>query len=210
MSLQVSRAHNSEPSIRAPQSTNHLPSDSTAVQPAQSTPLAAEETPPRGPIEVAPRSTYQEAPTTPTELSVEGSTTFLLPQQDSRSTALVIFESRGARRLQAPQQDPATRGSGAPGPSSKDHFTWQQLCSNCTQWNPNAREPTRDNGQSVLMSRRATKFYCRPPSSNGFCKYSSANTERVLHHIRKDHLSYLPFVCGGRCASQAWYVLLCI
>ena len=86
MSFQVSRADNSEPSIPAPQaerSTNHLPSDSTAVKPTQSTPLTAEETPPHGPIEVTPRSIYYEAPTAPTNLSVEGSTTFLLPQQES-------------------------------------------------------------------------------------------------------------------------------
>jgi hypothetical protein len=97
----VSRAYSSEAYIRATQdvrSTNHLPSDSTAVQPTQSTPLTAEETPPRGSIEATRRRTYQEAPTAPTEPSVEVSTTLLLPQQDSGSTALEVFGSRALRR----------------------------------------------------------------------------------------------------------------
>ena len=104
----VSRAYNP----RVVRSTNQLQSGSTAVQPTQSTTLTAEETPPRGPIEVAPRNTYQDAPTAPAELAVEGSTTFLLPQQDTRSTALEVSESQGPRRR--PNVPPRRRDSQPP------------------------------------------------------------------------------------------------
>jgi hypothetical protein len=94
----VSRAYNPDPTAQAVRSTNHPPSGSAAVQPTQPTPLTGKEPPPRGPIEVTPQNTYKEAPIALTKLTVEESTTLLLPEQDSGSTALESFESQALRR----------------------------------------------------------------------------------------------------------------
>lgn len=53
-------------------------------------------------------------------------------------------------------------------------------------------------------------IYCRVPTQGKYCEYKSSKKERLLHHIRKDHLGFLPFVCGGGCLSQTWYVTLCL
>ena len=104
------------------------------------------------------------------------------------------------------QSAPAAGGSLVP---DNVHADWHLLRSRRKQWNPDAREPLRCDGQSVLMDfsvRWNNRTYCRVPTSNGFCN-SNVNKELFLHHIRKDHLNFLPFVCGGECRSQKWYVL---
>lgn len=102
------------------------------------------------------------------------------------------------------QSATATRGSQA---FAKD---WNQLCSERTNWNPDAPEPCGDDGESVLMDfamREGWKIRCHVPTPNGSCSYSNMRKGRVLHHIRSEHLNFLPFVCSGKCGSQTWYVL---
>jgi hypothetical protein len=86
------------------------------------------------------------------------------------------------------------------------------LCDERMRWNPNAPEPLRADGESVLMNhtlQRDNTIYCRVPTQRGCCDYLNIKKERLLHHIRKDHLNFLPFVCGGGCGSQFWYVVRC-
>ena len=109
-----------------------------------------------------------------------------------------------------PRPAPAT-GKPRALPVSADYTTWQQLCHDRMRWDPDAQEPCRGDGESVLMNfvvRVEGKIHCRVPMSNGFCDYSSGRKDRLLLHIRRDHLNLLPFACGGRCGSQSWYGLL--
>jgi hypothetical protein len=101
-------------------------------------------------------------------------------------------------------------GSQAPGPSTEDHSAWHQIRSESTRWDPNRPEPVRGDGHSILMNfaaRGDRAIYCCVPMSHEFCGYSSEKKERLLHHIRKEHLNFLPFPCGGECGSQTWCVL---
>ena len=113
---------------------------------------------------------------------------------------------------QALQPARAPGGSQPPHPSNERDFAWQRLRSDRTQWHPDAPEPLRRDGESVLMNftlRGDKGIYCRVPTQNGCCEYLNGKKERLLHHIRKDHLHFFPFVCGGGCGSQSWYVTLC-
>jgi len=114
--------------------------------------------------------------------------------------------------LQAPQRSPVPGGSQRPHPSVNNHSAWQTLSNNRNQWDPNTPEPIRPDGESVLMDftlRRDNKIYCRVPVQNGHCNYTNVKKERSLHHMRKDHLAFFPFVCGGSCRSPTWYVVRC-
>ena len=111
-----------------------------------------------------------------------------------------------------PPPAPAPGGSRPPHPSVDYDSAWDTLSSNRMRWNPNSPEPLRPDGQSILMNfilRQGNTIYCRVPMKNGYCDYPNVKKERLLHPMRKDHLNFFPFVCGGSCRSRSWYVLLC-
>ena len=114
--------------------------------------------------------------------------------------------------LQASQPSPVPGEFLRPHLSVENNSAWQMLRNDRERWNPNAPEPIRPDGTSILMDftlQRDNKIYCHVPVQGGYCNYGSIKTERLLHHIRKDHLIFLPFVCGGSCSSQTWYVVRC-
>jgi hypothetical protein len=112
---------------------------------------------------------------------------------------------------QATQPAPVPGGSQLPHPAVGGQPTWQQLSSDRTTWDPDAPEPVRHDGQSILMNftmRGDKKIICRVPTESGYCDYPNVKKERLLHHMRKEHLNFLPFVCDGSCRSQTWSVPL--
>jgi len=112
--------------------------------------------------------------------------------------------------LQAPQPSAVPGGSQSPHPSVENDSAWQMLSNDRKLWNPDAPEPVGPDGGSTLMDftlRRDNKTYCRFPTQNGYCNCPNVKKERLLHHIRNEHLRFFPFVCGGMCRSQTWYVV---
>lgn len=110
-----------------------------------------------------------------------------------------------------PAPAPVPGGSQPPHPSFERDFAWQRLCSDSAQWDPDAPEPLRGDGESVLMNftlRGDDGIYCCVPTQNGCCDYQNVKKERLLHHIRKVHLDFFPYACRGSCHSQNWYVML--
>jgi hypothetical protein len=110
-----------------------------------------------------------------------------------------------------PQAAPAVGGSRAPRPFDA-HSAWHQLRFQHSSWDPDLREPIGHDGESVLMSFAARgdgRIHCRVPTDKGLCNYSSVKKERLLHHIRRDHLAFLPFACNGGCGASGWCVPLC-
>ena len=112
--------------------------------------------------------------------------------------------------LQAPQRSPVPGGSKHPHPSVNNDTAWQILSNDRKRWDPNTPEPIRRDGESILMNftlRGDNTIYCRVPAQNGHCNHKNEKKERMLHHMRKDHLSFFPFPCGGGCRSPTWYVV---
>ena len=108
---------------------------------------------------------------------------------------------------------PAPGGSQPCHSSVENDLSWQRLRSDRMRWDPNAPEPLRPDGESILMNftlRMDNKIYCRVPTQGGCCNYPNVKKERLLHHMRKDHLNFFPFVCGGSCRSRSWYVIRCL
>ena len=85
---------------------------------------------------------------------------------------------------------------------------WDQTCAAALQWSAlGTVEPNDRLGQSVLMEwveRRPDAFYCKVPTSNGRCNVYNAKKDRILSHVRKDHLNFRPFRCRGICGTPRW------
>ena len=84
---------------------------------------------------------------------------------------------------------------------------WQVLATIRENWDPNALEPMPVSGISPLLEfteRRDGSFYCMVPAGTGICNHRNAKKSRMLSHIRKDHLNFRPFPCGGQCGTQGW------
>ena len=115
--------------------------------------------------------------------------------------------------LQTPQPAPLPGGSQHLHPIIEIYSAWERLRFDRMRWDPNALEPRRRDGDSILMDltmRKEHKYQCRVPTQGGCCDYVNVRKDRLLHHIRKDHLNFFPFVCDGSCPSQNWYVTLCL
>ena len=93
------------------------------------------------------------------------------------------------------------------GSQAESRHRWQLLATSREDWDPNTLEPMMVGGISPLlafMERREGGFYCMVPVETGMCNYRNAKKGRMLSHIRKDHLSFRPFPCGGQCGTQGW------
>jgi hypothetical protein len=69
-----------------------------------------------------------------------------------------------------------------------------------------------DNDLQSFISRvegTARDYQCMVPihDSHGrlvHCGHQIQRKDRILRHVKDNHLNYRPFVCGGRCGSDAW------
>ena len=53
-------------------------------------------------------------------------------------------------------------------------------------------------------------FQCNVPIYNHqgelvYCGHQVQRRDRILRHVKDNHLSYRPFVCEGRCGTLNWY-----
>jgi hypothetical protein len=60
-----------------------------------------------------------------------------------------------------------------------------------------------------MVEGTARGYQCMVPihgSQGGpvYCGYQIQRKDRILRHVKGTHLNYRPFVCGGRCGSNAW------
>jgi hypothetical protein len=93
------------------------------------------------------------------------------------------------------------------GPITGGDDRWRTLESDREQWDPNQLEPVTSRGTSLLLEfteRREGSFYCMVPTVSGPCNYRNVKKSRMLGHIRKDHLNFRPFRCGGQCGALGW------
>jgi hypothetical protein len=85
---------------------------------------------------------------------------------------------------------------------------WDQTCASVAQWTAlDVVEPNDSSGQSVFMEwveRRPDAFYCKVPTPSGRCKIHNSKKDRILAHVRKDHLNFRPFCCRGVCGTPHW------
>jgi len=85
---------------------------------------------------------------------------------------------------------------------------WEQTRAAALQWSAlGTVEPKDQKGQSVLMEwveRRINTFHCKVPTPNGRCRIYNAKKDRILSHLRKDHLNFRPFCCRGVCGTPHW------
>jgi len=71
-----------------------------------------------------------------------------------------------------------------------------------------------DNDLQPFISRvegTTRDYQCMVPicDSQGrlvHCGHQIQRKDRILRHVRDNHLHYRPFVCGGRCGTSDWYV----
>jgi hypothetical protein len=52
------------------------------------------------------------------------------------------------------------------------------------------------------------KYHCRVPVEDGLCDKDNSKKDRMLAHIRKEHLHFRPLLCGGECGLIGWLVVL--
>ena len=86
---------------------------------------------------------------------------------------------------------------------------WNQTRAAALQWSAlGIIEPKDNSRQSVLMEwverRPDAIFYCKVPTPNGRCRIFNSKKDRILSHIRKDHLNFRPFCCRGVCGTPNW------
>jgi hypothetical protein len=84
---------------------------------------------------------------------------------------------------------------------------WDQTCAAALQWSALGIVEPNDKNGSVLMEwveRRTEGFYCKVPISSGRCRVFNAKKDRILSHVRKDHLNFRPFRCRGVCGTPRW------
>ena len=61
----------------------------------------------------------------------------------------------------------------------------------------------------VLKVGRSRSFQCRVPVQNFdgttiYCEHQVQRKDRILRHVKDNHLSYRPFLCGGKCGKVSW------
>lgn len=86
---------------------------------------------------------------------------------------------------------------------------WLALKAMTTTWPPGTIEPCDLSGESPLMAfveRSEGKYHCRVPVEDGGCGKGNIKKDRMLAHIRKEHLQFRPLACGGQCGLVGWLV----
>lgn len=84
---------------------------------------------------------------------------------------------------------------------------WMALQVLAVTWPPGTIEPLDSTGESPLMAfvdRVERTFHCRVPVEGGLCDRGNTKKDRILSHIRKDHLCFRPLACGGQCGFDGW------
>jgi len=84
---------------------------------------------------------------------------------------------------------------------------WIALQAHAVTWPPDTIEPLDSTGESPLMAfvdRSERKYYCRVPVEGGLCDKENVKKDRILAHIRNDHLHFRPLACGGQCGFVSW------
>jgi hypothetical protein len=86
---------------------------------------------------------------------------------------------------------------------------WLALQALAATWHSGAIEPLDSTGESPLMafvSRSERKYYCRVPVGSRLCGKENPKKDRILAHIRNEHLHFRPLACGGQCGFGGWLV----
>ena len=86
---------------------------------------------------------------------------------------------------------------------------WMALQALAVTWPPGTIEPFDSTGESPLMAfvdRVERKYHCRVPVEGGLCNKENTKKDRILSHIRKEHLHFRPLACGGHCGFDGWLV----
>ena len=104
---------------------------------------------------------------------------------------------------------PSIPGTSATTEEASPTALWDQVRAAALQWSAlGIVEPKGESGQSVLMDwverRPDAIFYCKVPTPNGRCRVYNSKKDRILSHIRKDHLNFRPFCCRGVCGTPHW------
>lgn len=109
-----------------------------------------------------------------------------------------------------------------PGPHSSSHSQahphsigeirsrWIALQTLAMSWPPDTIEPRDLSNESPLMAfveRIEGTYYCRVPVEDGCCDKENIKKDRILAHIRKEHLHFRPLACGGQCGLIGWLVV---
>jgi len=87
---------------------------------------------------------------------------------------------------------------------------WMALQIQAMTWPPGMIEPLDSSGESPLMGfvdRSEGKYHCRVPVGDGCCDKENIKKDRMLAHIRKEHLHFRPLACGGQCGNIGWLVV---
>jgi hypothetical protein len=86
---------------------------------------------------------------------------------------------------------------------------WMALKTLAATWPRGTIEPPDSTGESPLMefvNRSECKYHCLVPVEGGLCDREHIRKDRILPHIRNEHLHFRPFACGGRCDLDDWSV----
>lgn len=86
---------------------------------------------------------------------------------------------------------------------------WVALQAEAVTWPPDTIEPLDSTGESPLMSlvgRSERKYYCQVPVGGRLCDRENTKKDRILAHIRNEHLHFRPLACGGQCGFSGWLV----
>ena len=129
-------------------------------------------------------------------------------QQSRKSIAHSPAHSNQVRSPATKRTPPNIPGASTTARDANSPTLWDQTCAAAVQWSALGMvEPNDQNGQSVLMEwieRRPDAFYCKAPTSSGRCKVYNTKKDRILSHVRKDHLNFRPFRCRGVCGTPNW------
>jgi len=88
---------------------------------------------------------------------------------------------------------------------------WLALRALAVTWPPGTIEPFDSTGESPLMAfvgRSERRYCCQVPVGGRLCDKENLKKDRILAHIRNEHLHFRPLACGGQCGFAGWLVNL--
>lgn len=129
--------------------------------------------------------------------------TSYLPHHYSQHRAHQSHSTPGIQPSSHPQAPPNLQSIG------DIRSRWIALQTQSTTWAPDTIEPRDLSGESPLMAfveRSEGRYQCQVPVEDGGCGKENIKKDRMLAHIRKEHLHFRPLACGGRCGLIGWLV----
>jgi hypothetical protein len=71
------------------------------------------------------------------------------------------------------------------------------------------RNAVDDELSSFVLKVGGRHFRCEVPVQNFdgtpiYCKHQVQRKDRILRHVKDNHLHYRPFVCKGKCGTKDW------